>query len=132
MTVADGRVLDWRVTTNGKAGYIVSGDYWKRGLGRFEAGVSLSSDTVTYLEVWNVNGNQLVAREQVPSTNGRREEVTAPFPSSTPHPNLTSYPGWGLFRIEPVQGPPGQTYEVRVWTPSGGVADVYSLSLLQR
>ncbi len=132
VTVADGRVLDWRVTTNGKAGYIVSGDYWKRGLGRFEAGVSLSSDTVTYLEVWNVNGNQLVAREQVPSTNGRREEVTAPFPSSTPHPNLTSYPGWGLFRIEPVQGPPGQTYEVRVWTPSGGVADVYSLSLLQR
>ncbi len=127
----EGAVSDWRVAANGKAGYIVSGDYWKRGLGRFVAGVSLSSDTVTYLEVWNVNGNQLIAREQVPPTNGRREEVTAPFPSSAAYSNVTSYPGWGPFRIQPVPGPPGQTYEIRLWTPEGGVAEVYTISLLQ-
>ena len=132
VAIFGGDVSDWRVAAKGKSGYIVSGDYWKRGLGRFVAGMSLSSDTVTYLEVWNFNGNKLLAREQLPPTNGRREEVTVPFPSNTAYPNLTSYPGWGPFQIEPVPGPPGQTYEVRLWTPAGGVANVYSISLLER
>ncbi len=129
VAVLDGPTADWRVASNGRRGYVVSGDYWKRNVGHFVAGASLATDTATYLEVWNVNGNQMVAREEIPPTNGRKEEVTVPFPVTTAHPNATSFPGWGPFRIEPVEGPVGQTYEIRLWTPAGGVATVYSLSL---
>lgn len=130
--VMNGPVSAWHTASNGKEGYIVAGDYWKGPRGRYVAGVAMASDTPTYLEVWNTNGNQLVARQEVPSTNGRIQKVSVPFPVTTAHPNRTSYPGWGPFSIEPVAGPPGQTYEVRVWTPAGGVADVYSASLSRK
>jgi hypothetical protein len=123
-----GPARDWHTAANGQQGYIVSADYWKRHLGTYDVSVLLSTATTVYIEVWNVAGHTLLARNEVPATNGALS-IEFPVRVETPFPLITGYAGWGPFSIQPVFPESGQTLEVRVYSPSGGVASVYSVTV---
>lgn len=80
------------------------------------------------VEVWNATSNQLLARSQVPPTNG---VTVVPVRFGFRHyvPGVARYSGWGPFRILSVPNAPQDRLEVRVWTPPGGDASVYDISL---
>jgi hypothetical protein len=123
-----GPVRDWHTAATGRQGYIISGDYWKRQLGTYNVSVRLSTATTVYIEVWNVAGHLLLARDEVPATNG---PLTVEFPVNVavPFPLVTGYAGWGPFSIQPVYPEVGQTLDVRVYGLSGAIAGVYSVSV---
>jgi hypothetical protein len=129
--VTSGPEQDWHVATNGTAGYVVAQDYWTRPLGRYEVGVSLSAGTPVDVQVSNAADGDLLAQRQVPGTDGV-DEVTIPLDLDEHLPRQDTYSGWGPFRL--AQVPPAQSgddvVEIRVWTPAGGQASVYSLSLV--
>ncbi|HMD46713.1 MAG TPA: DUF2079 domain-containing protein [Acidimicrobiales bacterium] len=126
--VVAGPEADWYVTSTGRPGYLVSGDEWLRAPGSYLAGVSLSAQTPLNVEVWDDNDDQLVARRQVPATDGVTE-VEMPF-SVVGHPASAGYSGWGPLRIQPIPPLAGEELEVRVWAPAGAAATVYSVTLL--
>ena len=119
---------DWHTAANGRRGYIVSADYWKRHLGTYDVSVLLSTATTVYIEVWNVAGHTLLARNEVPPTNGPLS-IGFPVNVAIPFPLITGYAGWGPFSIQPVSPEPGQTLEVRVYSPSAGVASVFAITV---
>jgi hypothetical protein len=89
--------------------------------------VILSSAGPVSVEVWNDTGSILLARQNIPSTNGI-QTITVPVDVTAGNP-ATVYGGWGPFRAV-FGGPPGgAALEVRVWTPGGGKVNVYSARL---
>jgi len=126
-----GPAADWRVSSNGREGYVVSGDYWVRPLGTYEVGVSLSTSSPVDVEVWDDNANVPLARQDLVPSQGEHE-VLLPVDVSTDYAATGGYHGWGPFRIRAVPPPTGQVLEIRVWSPSGATVSVYSLTLLRR
>lgn len=126
-----GPVANWGVQANGRAGYILQQDYWRRPAGHYEVGVALATSGPLDVEVWDDNGFHLLARYEVPTTDTERE-VLVPVNASVRYSPVAAYAGWGLFRIRPVPPPAGQELEVRVFAPSGSLGEVYSVTLLRR
>jgi hypothetical protein len=121
----------WGVETNGRPGYLVQNDYWRRGLGHYLAGLAVATAVPLTVEVWDDNGYHLLARTEVPPTDTDRE-VLLPFDVTQSFPPIAAYGGWGPFRIQTVRPANGQVLEVRVFTDAGGLAKVYSITLLAR
>jgi hypothetical protein len=121
--VLAGPVGNWHVTATGKRGYVSDGLEWQERTGRYEAYVSLSASAPVNVEVWDDTGNLLLARQSIPATDGV-ETVTMPVDARTGY-RATAYSGWGPFRATFEAPPPGQRLEVRIWSPGGGVINVY-------
>jgi hypothetical protein len=119
---------DWTMTASGGGpGYIVYGDYARLPVGSYQAAVSLNSNGPLSVEVWDADRNVLLARREVPSTNGRTT-VDVPFQA----PRAAASPateGFGPFRIVPIPPPPNDRVEVRVFSPAGAKASVDTIAL---
>jgi len=125
-----GPAADWRAVATGRPGYVVSGDYWRVPRGRYQATAELSTSVPVNVEVWDATSNVLLARRQVPPTNGF---VAVTLPVDVTH--LLTQPiftGVGPFSIQPVAAPPGNSLELRVWTPGGGIVSVSALELVSQ
>lgn len=123
-----GPVSQWSSTSNGKSGYVVSGDYFYRSAGTYQARVTLSSSGPVVVEAWNSTGNVLLSRLSISVTNGR---TVASLPVDVNHvyPDSNVYQGWGPFSYTPPFLSPGNTIEIRVWHPASTNVQVYSLKL---
>lgn len=126
--ITQGPTSQWSSTSNGKAGYVVSGDYFYRTAGTYQARVTLSSSGPVVVEAWNSTGNVLLSRLSISVTNGR---TVASLPVDVNHvyPDSNVYQGWGPFSYTPPFLSPGNTIEIRVWHPASTNVQVYSLKL---
>lgn len=125
--VTSGGVQTWRMVADGGAGYVVYGDYRSLGVGAYQASVSMSSSGPANVEVWDSDTNQLLARRELPSTDGR-VDVSIPFTQPTPGSAPIRH-GVGIFQIHPIAPPPGQQIEVRVYDPGSSAIAVYSVGV---
>ncbi len=123
-----GPVSQWAAVTSGHQGYVISQDYWSRPAGNYDVRVTLSDISSLHLEVWDDNGDQLVARRFLTPYDGR-ETIDVPFTVNSSRPPEQPYAGWGPFHLDPIHPAPNQTLEIRIWSPAGGFAHVYSLSM---
>jgi hypothetical protein len=118
---------DWYTAGNGRAGYVVDGDYWRERPGDYSVAVRMAVSSSANVELWNSTTGTLLQRLSVPGTNG---PTTVRLDAKVDHtPAEQVYTGWGPWR----QGgapPTGDQFEVRVWSPGGDdEVDVYSVSL---
>lgn len=124
-----GRPENWLVASNGHPGYVVAQDYWRRSIGHYQADVSLSANIPVNVEVWNQTSDTLLARRQVPATNGL-EAISFNFDLARLAPTKT-VSGTGVFKIAPIAPAPGNSIEIRVWTPGNGSVSVYRIGVRQ-
>lgn len=125
--VMSGPVSAWHVSATGKKGYVSDRLEWLRPVGHYRASVTLSASGPVNIEVWNDNGNLLLARRDLPGTTGVR---TFSMPVDAPtYFRPYTYSGWGPFRAIFLPPPVGQRLEVRVWSPGGEAVNVYRASL---
>jgi len=124
----DGSPWFWRVEGSGQSGYVVSGDYWQRFPGQYDLQVRLAVTGVAWIEVWDDNDNSLLLRQEVQTTAGN---VTVSSPVTIPRgpQGPSGYRGVGPFVMQRVPPVPGQSIEIRVFTPGGGACAVYLLGL---
>jgi len=127
LPVTSGPERTWHMTSVGKAGYVDDGLTWQAHSGRYQAHVTLSATGRVNVEVWNDNGNMLLARRSIPTTNGI-ETVVLPVNATTSYPEFL-YSGWGPFRADFLTPIPGQRLEVRVWSAGTGTVNVYRAAL---
>ena len=129
--VTVGPVQNWHVSADGRAGYVLAQDYWTLARGEYEIGVSLSAGTPVIIEVSNAANNDVLARRQVPGTNGIEEQTIA-LDLSARYPRRPGYGGWGPFALQPIAPdlPGDNVIEVRVWSPAGGQVSAYSVSVV--
>jgi len=123
-----GPAADWRAVATGRPGYVVSGDYWRVTQGHYEATAELSSSVPVSVEVWNATSDVLLARREMPASNGF---VAVILPVEVTH--LLPQPlftGVGPFSIQPLAAPRGNSLELRVWTSGGGIVSVSALELV--
>ena len=125
--VVKGPVRDWHVTSTGGRGYVADELAWQEPAGRYQASVTLSANGPVNVEVWNDTGNRLISRRQISPTDGI-ESITLPVNAATAH-RSSVYRGWGLFRADFTEPPPGERLEVRVWSPGHQTVNVYRASL---
>jgi Predicted membrane protein (DUF2079) len=125
--VLAGSVGQWHATSGTGPGYAASGLAWQESPGRYRATVTLSATQPVSVEVWDDTGNVLLARLDVPATDGI-QPVTLNVNARTAY-DAPVYSGWGPFRATFVPPPPGQRLEIRVWSPGGGTVNVYHASL---
>ncbi len=128
LALTTGPEANWRAAATGRPGYVVAGDYWRKPPGEYQATVVLSSTEFIRVEVWNATGDALLARRNIPPTNGLRA-VSLNVDARRAY-SEHAYGGEGPFSILPVAPPPGNRLEIRVWTPSGGLVSVASLELV--
>jgi hypothetical protein len=123
-----GPPAQWAAESGGRAGYVVSGDYYHRDLGTYRASVTLSSSGPADIEVWDHTGNRLISKFPVAGTTG---PTTESFPVTLwrTYPYRDIYGGWGPFRFTPAYIPAGNDLELRVWQPGNSDVKVYSVSL---
>jgi len=127
-SVREGAPRNWYAESNGKQGYVVSGDYWSEPAGPVSAQVSLAVSGMTNVELWDDTSGVLLERKALSKTHGSTTvhltgQVTAAITS-------TVYRGWGPWHIKPKSPSADQILEIRIWTP--GHTDkvtVHSLSL---
>ena len=61
--ILTGPVARWHLSAdNTRAGYVMNGDYWRLGMGNYQASVKLQTTGSVNVEVWNDTGNLLLAR----------------------------------------------------------------------
>ncbi|HEY2578589.1 MAG TPA: hypothetical protein VGI74_19985 [Streptosporangiaceae bacterium] len=125
--VIHGPVPAWHVTSTGGEGYVADGLAWQEPPGHYQAQVTLSATRPVNVEVWNDNGNRLLARQTIPATTGV-QTVTLAVDATIAY-RASTYPGWGPFRADFEPPPPGQRIEVRVWSPGGSTVNVYGAGL---
>lgn len=125
--VVSGVPSQWYASANGRAGYMIERAYWRYAPGSYVASVSLSSSVPVKVEVWNATGQVLLARRNVPPTNGLQTTRILVNASRVYSPNV--YTGAGVFRITYVPPRAGNRLEIRVWSPGGGAATVSALAL---
>ena len=89
--------------------------------------MTLSATGPVNVEVWDDNGDVLLARRSIPATAGVKS-ITLPVNATTGYP-ASVYSGWGPFRATFVPPPSGQRLEVRVWSPGGESVNVYRAEL---
>lgn len=123
-----GAPQNWAAVSNGKAGYVISGDYFRRKPGSYQAKVRLASSGPAIVEAWDLTGNVLLSRFNVAPTGA---PINVSFPVSLGHlyPHTEVYRGLGPFSFRPAYIPPGNDIELRVWQPGTSHVSVYSLSL---
>ncbi len=126
-SVTTGPSADWRAVGTGVPGYVVAGDYWRELPGRYQATVELSTSVAARVEVWDATGDVLLARRDIPPTNGFTDVPLAVDARRT-YPTHT-YAGAWPFRILPVAPQPGDELEVRVWSAGGGLVSVSAVEL---
>lgn len=117
----------WRIAGTGKRGYVVYGDYWYLGAGRYEASALLSSTGPVRVQVFNAATGQLLGQRRLVATNGK-QSVAVPFVQSDPHRDPV-FSGKSIFRIKPLPPPRGQQIEVRVFNPGGSLVNVYRVGV---
>ena len=127
--VLTGPVPGWHAASAGGPGYVADGLAWQEPVGPYQASVRLSASGPVNVEVWNDNGDVLLARRTLPGTSGVQTE-TMPVDAPVRYPSR-SYSGWGPFRAEFVPPPAGQRLEIRVWAPRGTAVSVYQASLIR-
>ncbi len=131
--VLDGAVADWHMAATGARGYVSDGMEWLENPGRYRVGVALSAPAAdsaapVNVEVWDDNTDSLLARREIAKADGIQQVI---LPVTVPAgPNRTVFQGWGPFRADFVAPPPGQSIEVRVWSPGGAAVNVYSADIM--
>jgi hypothetical protein len=130
LPVLDGAVSGWHMAATGAKGYVSDGMEWLERPGLYRAEVTLSasgSAAPVNVEVWDDNTSTLLARRAILQTDGIQQIV---LPVTAPAgPNATVFKGWGPFRADFLSPKPGQSIEVRVWSPGGAAVNVYSAEL---
>ena len=127
--VLTGPVRSWHVSSTGAQGYVCDGLTWLEPTGRYQASVTLSATGPVNVEVWDDNGDVLLARRSIPATAGVKS-ITLPVNATTGYP-ASVYSGWGPFRANFVPPPSGQRLEVRVWSPGSEKVNVYRAELVR-
>ena len=95
--VLTGPVSNWHVGSAGGQGYVCDGLAWLKPAGRYQASVTLSATGPVNVEVWDDNGDVLLARQSLPATAGV-ESITLPVNATT------AYSAAGLLRVGAVPG----------------------------
>jgi hypothetical protein len=114
--------------STGGLGYVVDQLEWQAPPGRYDAAVTLlTAGGPVNVEVWNDTSGALLARRTVLPTDGI-QTISMPVDATIPY-QAKVYAGWGPFRADFTSPPPGERLEVRVWSPGGTLADVYSADL---
>lgn len=124
----DGPSSTWRLGSDGDAGYVLAGDYWRVRPGRYQATVTMSSTARADVEVWNSTGHVLLARRVIPATNGQ-VKVAIPVVADRVYPHSV-FDGWGPFQGG-FPGPPhDDQLEIRVWEAgAGGLVEVRQIQM---
>jgi uncharacterized membrane protein len=122
-----GPAADWRAVSAGSRGYVVADDYWPERPGRYRVTVTLATSVPVFVEVWNATGDALLARDEVPASNGTRA-VSLVVDARRVYPPAV-YRGFGPFAIDPVPPTSRNQLEVRVWSPGGGSVSVASIEV---
>ncbi len=129
--VRRGNRSNWYAASSAKPGYALSGDYWREHPGNYVASVSLAvaaGPAPVKIEVWDDSMGKLLVRRMLGNTNGPTT-VRLPVDVQTA-PGDSAFGGWGLWKATPAAGPPGDSLEIRVWSPGGvGRVKVYSARL---
>jgi hypothetical protein len=125
--VVTGPLPGWHVVAGDGPGYAAYGLAWQEPLGRYRATVALSAAEPVDVEVWDDNGDVLLARRRVPATDGVAS-VTLPVTAAVAYP-APIYRGWGPFRADFAAPPEGERLEIRVWSPGGAPVSVYHAEL---
>ena len=125
--VMTGPIRSWHVTSTGTRGYVVDRLQWRRHLGTYKISVTLSATGPVNIEIWNDNGDALLARRHVPATAGV-ETITVPVVADG------AYIERVLRRLGTLprglrKPPRGQRLELRVWSPGHETVNVYSAAL---
>ena len=128
ISVRKGAPRNWYAASDGRQGYVVSGDYWREPAGPVSAQVSLAVSGMTNVELWDDTSGVLLERKTLSKTYGSTTvHLTRQVTTAT---TSTVYRGWGPWQIKPKSPSADQILEIRVWTP--GHADkvtVHSLSV---
>ncbi|MDE3131962.1 MAG: DUF2079 domain-containing protein [Acidobacteriota bacterium] len=122
----DGSVTEWALTSTGASGYVVSGDIWRLGAGRYEAHVQMSSSVKVNIEVWDDANGTLLARRRI--TSRRLDTIAIPFRVGR-SPQAPSSTGPAPFAYRPEPPPNTSMIEFRIWTPGNGNTEVRQLSV---
>ncbi len=127
-SVREGAPRSWYAASNGKQGYVVSGDYWLVPAGPVSAKVSLAVSGMTNVELWDDTSGVLLQRKTLSETHG---STTVRLTGLVRTARASSvYSGWGPWHIKPKQPSANQILELRVWTPGhSDMVTVHSLSL---
>ena len=125
--MTSGPITQWHATSAGMKGYIADQIEWLKPTGRYLLRVTVSCAGPVNVEVWNDNGNMLLARRTVLATHGRAS-VSLPVDATVPYQQGV-YSGWGPFRATFVPPEPGQRLEVRIWSLSNRTVNIYSARL---
>jgi hypothetical protein len=126
-SILAGPVDRWHVASTAARGYVVDQLEWLEPAGEYQVSVDLAADGPVNIEIWNDNGNTLLARQQLPGTEGS-ESVTVPVSALTAY-KASAFSGWGPFRAVFLPPPRGQRLELRIWSPGREAVNVYQASL---
>jgi hypothetical protein len=129
--VLAGSPQGWAAVSNGQTGYVVSGDYFERDPGTYQATVKLSSSGPATIEAWDNTGNLLLTKFAVARTSAQTV-VSFPVMLHRLNPRDNGYAGWGPFQSPPAFVMPGNDLQLRVWQPGDTHVAVYSLSLTEK
>ncbi len=128
----NGSPLNWAMTSNSnKSGYAVSGIYWWiNSNGTYNLHITLKTNlTGVYVEVWNATSNQMIMQREVSSTD-TRQSLNYYFATGGFYPNIVSN-GVGPFSIDALQPGKIDQYELKVYTPGGGLVKIYDAKVVQ-
>lgn len=114
--VTIGPSADWYASSNGRAGYVVKGAYWREKPGDYQAWVQLASSGTANVELWNSTTGKLLRRVSVAATDGIATVHLSARLTRTPSERVFS--GWGPWR-QTSNPPQGDQLELRVWTAGG-------------
>jgi len=119
---------NWSAQSNGSAGYVVSGDYWRLAAGNYVAGVRARANSPFSVQIWDADRGVLVAERNVPRTYGD-QVIQVPFvaPPALPFPATQ---GVGPFRVQPNPPPDQDQLEVRIYSAGRSAVAVSSVTVL--
>jgi uncharacterized membrane protein len=117
----------WHLASNGRRGYVLSGDYWREFSGSYLATVRISAAGPVNIEVWDDTTNRLLARTTTTGSSNT-SDVQLPFRIGHEKPGFV-YQGAGAFRDFPIPQIPGDAIEVRVWNSGTRHVAIWSVEL---
>ena len=124
--VTRGPSVDWELLSTARSGYVLAHDYWREPAGSYQATVTLSASGEVSVEVWDTTANLLIARRQLPRSNGLTT-LTIPFAQAATW--ARAFDGSGPFRIQTLDAPAHDELEVRVWSPASTTLKVKSVGI---
>jgi hypothetical protein len=126
-SVHTGPLRAWHLASNGRRGYVLSGDYWREFSGSYLATVRISATGPVNVEVWDDTTNRLLARTTMTGPS-KTSDVQLPFRIGHEKPGFV-YQGAGTFRDFPIPQIPGDAIEVRVWNSGTAHVVIWSVEL---